>query len=129
MELSPSSTLDNDITYREKHLLQELKNSLNSQQINTIKDRANRLHTIQETDDTEAVQNMIPSLQMSDIDRNGVEYDLEVIDKNAFGSITSSVVTKTVASGSPGIVYILMLELIFHPYLIRMYLYCLSSLQ
>ena len=72
--------------------------------IEGIKGRANRLHAIQESDDTQEVQNMIPSLQMSDIDRNGVEYDLDVM-KNAYGN-PSSTVTKTVASGSPGIVYI-----------------------
>ena len=68
MELSPSSTLDNDISYREKHLLQGLKNSLHADAIEGIKGRANRLHAIQESDDTQEVQNMIPSLQMSDID-------------------------------------------------------------
>eukprot|EP00554_Chaetoceros_debilis_P014664 CAMPEP_0194126052 /NCGR_PEP_ID=MMETSP0150-20130528/59785_1 /TAXON_ID=122233 /ORGANISM="Chaetoceros debilis, Strain MM31A-1" /LENGTH=969 /DNA_ID=CAMNT_0038819891 /DNA_START=132 /DNA_END=3038 /DNA_ORIENTATION=- len=104
MELSPSSTLDNDISYREKHLLQGLKNSLHADAIEGIKGRANRLHAIQESDDTQEVQNMIPSLQMSDIDRNGVEYDLDVM-KNSYGN-PSSTVTKTVASGSPGIVYI-----------------------
>ena len=41
---------------------------------------------------------------MSDIDRNGVGYDLDVM-QNAYGN-PSTTVTKTVASGSPGIVYI-----------------------
>eukprot|EP00554_Chaetoceros_debilis_P005329 CAMPEP_0194074582 /NCGR_PEP_ID=MMETSP0149-20130528/1668_1 /TAXON_ID=122233 /ORGANISM="Chaetoceros debilis, Strain MM31A-1" /LENGTH=1160 /DNA_ID=CAMNT_0038754799 /DNA_START=82 /DNA_END=3564 /DNA_ORIENTATION=- len=104
MELSPSSTLDTDTSSREKILLQRLKSSLRSDQIQDIKGRAHHLHSIQESDDTLEVQNMIPSLKMSDIDRKGVEYDLDVVT-NAYGKPFATV-TKTVASGSPGIVYI-----------------------
>ncbi len=103
MELRPSETLEQTSLVAEKKKLEVLKNTLTQTEYESIEMQANTLKQIQEADDPVEAENTIPLLKLEDIDRNGVEYPIEVIEK-AYGT-GAKLVTHEIA-GSPGIVYI-----------------------
>jgi Predicted Zn-dependent peptidases, insulinase-like len=103
MELHPSETIAAETIEKEKNKVKLFQNSLSQDGYNKIKDTSQELKDIQNKDDPVEVIESIPSLELSDIDRFNVEYDIDITE-NAFG--TSTILTKNVVSGSSGIVYI-----------------------
>ncbi len=104
MELIPSDTLEEEIIKEEEDKVRAFQKSLTPASLEAIKDEAKALKLVQETDDTPEVLNKIPTLELSDLDSKGVEYD--ILELNGAYGAASSTVTKNIVSGSPGIVYI-----------------------
>ena len=103
MELSPSETLELEIINQEKEQVKAFQSTLTTEALNSLKEQAQRLKDIQNTDDPPDVVATVPSLQLTDIDPSGVEYEIVVVE-NAYGSLAT--LTKNVDDGSAGIVYI-----------------------
>lgn len=103
MELRPSETLEQTNIDAEKKTMESLKNSLSAFEYKAIEAQASTLKEIQSNDDSQDIVDMIPSLNLEDIDRQGVEYPIEVT-KKVFG--TEATLVSHPIDGSPGIVYI-----------------------
>ena len=103
MELRPSQILEKMNLNSEKLKMKSFSERLSDSEYDAIIDQADRLRTIQNTDDPPEVVDMIPSMNLEDIDESGVEYPL-IVKKKAFGTDTTFV--SHPVDGSPGIVYI-----------------------
>jgi len=103
MELSPSSTLEQDTIDEEKKTMKaQLDTMSDSEYIDVIK-QAENLKEIQNTEDPPEVIDTVPMLSIEDIDRNGVEYPVEIIE-DAYD--TGATLVSQSVDGSPGIIYI-----------------------
>ena len=103
MELQPSETLEDDMIAQEAAKIKAFQGTLNDDEFNAIKMRAQHLEDVQNTVDPPNVVDSIPSLTLEDIDTTGVEYNIDVME-NAYG--TSTMLTKNTADGNAGIVYV-----------------------
>lgn len=103
MELTPSTTIEDDIIEKERERLRETQSTMTASQLQTIKDQTQQLYDIQSKDNPPDILNLIPTIGLQDIDRSGVEYDIDVV-KNAYGS--NATLTKNSVDGSGGIVYV-----------------------
>jgi len=103
MELQPSENLEGELIAQEEQNVKSFEANLNEEEFNAIKATAQHLQDLQNTGDPPSVVNTIPSLTLGDIDKHGVEYDIVVME-NAYG--TDTLVTKNIADGNAGIVYI-----------------------
>ena len=102
VELHPPN-FEEDMIVKEREMVKKIQSSLTKDELNAVKEKAKHLETVQNTDDPPSVVRLVPSLALSDIDRSGVEYDVEVVN-DAYG--TSTMLAKHVAGGSTQIVYI-----------------------
>jgi Zn-dependent M16 (insulinase) family peptidase len=103
MELQPSETLEDELIAQERQYVNSVQVNLNDAEFKSIKATAQRLQDVQNTVDPPSVVNTIPSLTLGDIDKHGVEYDI-IVTENAYG--TDTLVTKNIAYGNAGIVYV-----------------------
>ena len=103
MELQPSEILQMQIKEKETNLVKAYQDSMTSSEHNAIKKQSQRLKEIQDNDDPPSVVNTIPSLELKDIDKQGVEHDIDVVEE-AYGSAVT--MYKSTVEASAGIVYI-----------------------
>ena len=103
MELRPSQTLEKMNLEAKQLKMKSFSERLSDSEYDAIVEQANLLKVIQNTEDTPKVVDMIPSLNLKDIDQSGVEYPL-VVKKNAYD--TDATLVTHMVDGSPGIVYI-----------------------
>ena len=79
--------------------MKEFTASLSSFDYAAIEAQAESFKMIQDTEDPPSVVDMIPLLNIEDIDKSGVEYPIEEL-KNAYG--TSATLISHSIDGSPG---------------------------
>ena len=103
MELRPSDSFEEDTLTAEKMKINNFMNSLSLHNYEKIVSEAKSLEIIHNTDDPPNIVDMIPLLEMKDIDQFGFEYPIEV-EENILETQATLVTHKI--EGSPGIVYI-----------------------
>ncbi len=103
MELVPDESLSAKIIKEEKEMVQKVQANLKQGEFDAIKEKSLKLKKVQDSGDPPDVVSAVPHLEISDLDKSGAEYDIDVTN-GAYGS--SSLLTKHISYGSNGIVYI-----------------------
>jgi presequence protease len=103
IELSPSETYESEMNEKERNALKAFQNSLTHEELNKVIENAKYLHNLQDSLDPPEVVDSIPSLKLEDIDKVGLEYEINLVE-NAYG--TQASVATNVVNASSGIVYI-----------------------
>jgi hypothetical protein len=103
VEMVPSKTLESEQLQEEEDRLMKIKESLDPTALQSIIDNTNNLKQLQAAEDPPEARATIPSLQLSDLRREVVEYPITVTENESDSGIT---VVRHEPTSTSGIAYI-----------------------
>lgn len=103
LDLYPDPTMEAKQLKEEKNQLAAVQKSFKPQELQDILDQAKSLEEIQSADDPPETVAAIPSLSLDDLDKNEVEFPINIVE-NAFGADVTLV--SHIVPSSSGIAYV-----------------------